>query len=54
MTDKKETIVQLKPKDKPEKETPFQRFLRETESKLRKEEKHTWMVKDHDHLHQNE
>lgn len=29
-------------------------FLLEVEARLEKEEKHTWMVRDPDHLHQNE
>lgn len=54
MTDNNQTIIALNKKKKDKEETPFERLIRETESKLRKEEKHTWMVKDHEHLHQND
>ncbi len=29
-------------------------FLQEVEARLKKEEKHTWMKKDLEHLHQNQ
>ncbi len=37
-----------------EKKKLAEQFLKTTESKLRKEEKSTWMIKDHDHLFQCE
>jgi len=54
MTDQNKNIVTPAAKKDNKEETPFQRFLKETEAKMKKEEKHTWMIKDHDHLHQNE
>lgn len=53
MNVKNTSIIAVKENTKKE-DTPFQRFLKETESKLKKEEKHTWMIKDKDHLNQNE
>lgn len=37
-----------------EKKKLAEEFLQEVEAKLEKEEKHLRMLKDHDHLHQNE
>lgn len=37
-----------------EKKKLAEEFIAEVEARLKKEEKHLWMVKDHEHLHQNE
>lgn len=43
-----------KPLTDEEKKKLAKAFLEEVEAKLKKEEKHIWMIKDHDHLHQNQ
>lgn len=35
-------------------EVSAQEFIEEVEARLKKEEKHSWMIKDHEHLHQNQ
>lgn len=37
-----------------EKKKLAEEFIQEVEARLEKEERHIWMIKDHDHLHQNE
>lgn len=49
-----DTDTGRKPLTEEEKKKLAAEFLLEVEARLEKEEKHTWMVKDTDHLHQNE
>lgn len=52
MNEQKTSIIKVKESDL--KSTAFQDFIKEIDSKLRKEEKHTWMIKDKEHINQNE
>lgn len=49
-----ETVSGPKPLTEEEKKKLAAEFLLEVEARLEKEEKHTWMIRDKDHLHQNE